>query len=247
MKTQIIKIDSIVRKQELYPRTQVSWYVAYKYSEAMKAGAKFPPITVAFLDGKYILVDGWHRINAFKKNGETHTQAEVLKGIDEQQIYIEAVKRNDAHGFPLSAYELRKAALLMQKWGIEPIEISKAIRVPLDKMEMFVAKSITNIATGERIALKKSLEHLSSKTTLEVSDDVLHGGIQPIQDKPQDYEKDLQAVEMVQRTLGGRNQADIIDELILLIENNLLDLENEEVREGLNKLSTLLGIVLKAS
>ena len=60
-----LEVGTLVEKQDIYPRNQRDWLTSLKYADAMKAGAKFPAITVAFdNDGQPTIIDGWHRTEA---------------------------------------------------------------------------------------------------------------------------------------------------------------------------------------
>ena len=50
--TKIIPIKDIFFDETIYPRQSTWWATSYKYSEEMKAGAKFPPIIVGFFIAK---------------------------------------------------------------------------------------------------------------------------------------------------------------------------------------------------
>lgn len=68
-----------------------------EYSEAMENGAKFPAVT-CFSDGKeYWLVDGFHRVAAAEKAGQTRIEAVVRPGsLLDAQWYSFGV--NKTHG-----------------------------------------------------------------------------------------------------------------------------------------------------
>jgi transposase len=72
----------------------------------MQAGAEFPPVTLAHIDGSLYLVDGWHRVAAALANNQYLIWADVSKmTFDEARWY--AAKANTEHGLPLKAKELR--------------------------------------------------------------------------------------------------------------------------------------------
>ena len=67
MDYQLVKRSEIVFDEDCYPRDQSMDIIGYTYYESMKAGVKFPPIVVAQFEGKFILVDGWHRVEAHRR------------------------------------------------------------------------------------------------------------------------------------------------------------------------------------
>ena len=73
----------------------------------MQAGAEFPPVTLAHIDGSLYLVDGWHRVAAALANNQYLIWASVSEmTFDEARWY--AAKANTEHGLPLKAKELRE-------------------------------------------------------------------------------------------------------------------------------------------
>jgi len=87
-KLQVLPITQVIEDESVYPRCNWGWQTAYDYQMSMKAGAEFPPIVVAEFRGKTILVDGKHRLVAYKHNKVEHIQCEVLKGLSKNQIYL---------------------------------------------------------------------------------------------------------------------------------------------------------------
>ena len=101
-----------------YPRTGVNHEVVNEYADAMKGGAKFPPIVV-FQDGEsFHLADGAHRLSAHKKMGEARISSDVRKG-DQRAALAYAVGANDKHGHRRTSEDKRKAVELVlkdEKW-----------------------------------------------------------------------------------------------------------------------------------
>jgi ParB-like chromosome segregation protein Spo0J len=216
MNEKILSIEEIKTIPELYPRTKVDWLTAYDYSQKMRAGEVFPPITVAHYNNEYILVDGWHRIEALKILGEKYIRATVIKVKDEREIFVQAVKLNITHGRPLSPYE---KALIIKRLGemnFTKEEISQIVKIPLDKIEKFVVERVRKVTVGtetKEVVLKKII----SKVEL-----------------PEDFDTELQ------ESLSVRTQVKLLDELIVLLENNLIEIENDKVKERLIKAYSLI-------
>ena len=53
-----VDLNEICFDEELYPRSQYHWAVAYDYAQSIRAGSVFPPIVLAMYKNKKILVDG---------------------------------------------------------------------------------------------------------------------------------------------------------------------------------------------
>ena len=218
MKQATILIKDIVEKKELYPRGNWDWKTSLSYSQAMKTGNKFPSIVVALLNGRYYLIDGKHRIEAYKTCKEKFVTAEVLTNLNENEIYLEAVKRNLNHGRQFSSYDKRNIIIRLQDMNYSKEIISELIQIPIERLEPFVFNSMAyNITTGQRMALKSAVRNFAQQ---EVTNDL----------------------ELNQETINsGGSQVSILNELILLMKNNYLDLQNEKVLQRLTIIKELLS------
>ncbi len=77
-----------------------------RYADAMEAGAAFPPITVAVVDGAPFLIDGWHRVAAAKGIGRRDIEAIIVDAPPEQHAWL-AARENLKNGLPLRRDESR--------------------------------------------------------------------------------------------------------------------------------------------
>jgi len=216
MKTKNIDVTQVVLNKELYPRHNLNWAIKCRYYNALQAGAKFPPICVAELNNQLVLVDGNHRLNAYKDSGIATIPSEVLKGLDEKAIYIEAVKRNVSQGQAFSTYDTTKLILDLQKWQLSLEAISELISIPVDKVMPFVMARTTHITdTGEEIALKSPLKNLATI---------------PLSSNPND-----------KMSGASRTQLAMIEGVTHLVKNDWVDYTSEHIRKKMNELWIALG------
>lgn len=222
-KEQLLPIGSITVDAELYPREKSSWLVAYAYSQAMKAGARFPPIEVAKLDGKLILMDGNHRIEALKINKEKYVNATVFEGLAKKEIFIRAVEMNVRHGLNLSPFDKAKVIRKLQDMKIDVHDISKIVQVPFDKIETFVSKRIVNTLTGEEIIVKAPLKGLVGLEAVEMDPDI------------------------VQNSYSGSSSYSLVDQLISILASypQIVD-DDKRMLKKLKNLYETIGKVLES-
>jgi len=98
-----IKIHKITFKEDLYPRINLDDDTVNKYRRSL---SQLPPIVV---NEDYILIDGYHRLIAHKLEGKKEIKAKILD-IPEEDIFLEAVRRNARHGKQLTNNEKKKIA-----------------------------------------------------------------------------------------------------------------------------------------
>jgi hypothetical protein len=142
VKKQILKIKEIIIDEKLYPRLEYDENTSKRYSLAMESGADFPPIVVAIKNKKFYLVDGLHRLNAYKINKKEVIEVDVLEGLKDKDIFIEAVKRNIIHGRPFSEEDIEEIKITLEDFNLGIEEVSKIVRIPVGKLKPFVAKEI---------------------------------------------------------------------------------------------------------
>jgi len=211
----LLGISQINEDTELYPRNHYNWFTGNKYAKAMQTGSIFPPITVALFAGKYYLVDGKHRLEAFKTNKQESVQAEVLKGLTRANIFAEAVKRNVIHGASLSTQETANCINKLRNMDFSDAQISKIVNIPVNKIERFVADRITSSITGEEISLKAPLKHFAGQ---DVSEEIL----------------DSQGV------YASQSQAHVVDQMLKLLETGAFNTRNEVVMNKLKMVHKLI-------
>lgn len=221
MKNAIVKLDEVLLDEELYPRRKESWVTAYGYSQAMKAGSKFPPIVVANHKGKKYLIDGWHRMQAYRKNGVEYADAEVFKAKDRTEMYIEAVRRNATHGRPFTFQERVGIIDKLGKMNVSNETISKIVGIQIEKMESIKIERITNTVTGKTVILKSPMKHFSGH--------VIQNG----------------EAEVQEQITGVRSQVQLIDMVTNMLEEGAFDMDNPAVVKCLERLSDMLDTKLK--
>jgi hypothetical protein len=103
---QRVALKDILRDDALQVRAKVDHRVVLKYAEKMRAGAEFPPIKLARINGSLYLVDGWHRFGAACENDQWYLWADISDmTLDEARW--QAAKANTQHGLPLKTREYR--------------------------------------------------------------------------------------------------------------------------------------------
>ena len=107
MSVSYLKKESIQTKG-MQVRARLCEDTVKEYAEAMAAGAKFPPVIVFHDGANYWLADGFHRLEAWKRNGVESIKAEVKEG-----SRIDALKfafcANSSHGLRMSNEDKRNA------------------------------------------------------------------------------------------------------------------------------------------
>ena len=217
----VLKVKDVEIIPELYPRGKTSWQTAYDYAESMKAGANFPPIAVAIYQGKFVLMDGAHRIEATKVIKGEYIEAEIFSGLTKNQIYEEAIKRNIHHGRQFSPYEKRLIVVKLKDMGYALNRISEFVQIPLGKLNDFTYGKITNSFTsGKDIVLKSSIGNMADSENID------------------------EDINEIQKSFNAISQENLVSQLNIILENGLLDLNNVNLVVKLKTLKKLLNKVV---
>lgn len=91
-----LPIEDVVYREDLYPRSQTNHLRVQEYAENLEI---MPPIEV---NQHHILIDGWHRWMAHKKEERSIIQARVTETQSDMHLLRLAIRRNSRHGDQLS-------------------------------------------------------------------------------------------------------------------------------------------------
>lgn len=132
---QELKIRDIIQDIRLQPRQSLNIETINDYAEKMHAGISFPPIVVFYVETKYYVADGFHRINAALKINLTYLSAEVKTGTFRDAVLF-SVSANSSHGLNRTNEDKRKAVVTLlndAEWSAwSNNAIAKKCQVSLD-------------------------------------------------------------------------------------------------------------------
>lgn len=109
-----IKVSKLYMAPELQSRTKMLPSKVLEYSNAIKNGVVFPPVlAVIDANGYYRLLDGWHRVQAYRNcdpKGIQKIAVEVLEttaGMNIHTLRFIGAMRNATQGLPLTPLDKR--------------------------------------------------------------------------------------------------------------------------------------------
>lgn len=206
---------------------EVENFTVSTYAQAMKAGAKFPPVVLE--QGTNRLVAGNHRYYAYKSVGtpETKIPCTYRTFKDEAEVIRFAAKDNAQHGRPLDTWDKKRIAMRLRQLGDDPELISEILGVTVSRVESWAEMAV--IVTGKKgkkqlrtpQPVKHGLEHMAGK---EITAEVYE------EHKKRDYGTTV------------KNLAAIITRHIT---DELIDVSDEKTIENLKALHTALSTFLK--
>lgn len=156
-----LPIDKIVIPQGLLPRIfGVKEEKVEEYAEAMESGAEFPPIKVwQKPDGTYQVIDGVHRISAYRKLGKKYIEAEIIQDIEDEVEFMErAAGENLSHGLPLSKEDKMELARRLYFKGRKPEKIANLLKIKVRTIYNWIKDIIDEKKHQKEELKKKALE-----------------------------------------------------------------------------------------
>lgn len=149
----------------VYPRHSVDDTHVNALAMALRAGVTLPPV-VADLKSKRI-VDGWHRVRAYRKvvGPQAAIDVDLRSYKSEADLLSDAVALNASHGRRLDRVDQVRAIHLLETAGVQRERIALVLHVPPARVEQLRVR----IAVVERdydgevetIALKRPVMHLA--------------------------------------------------------------------------------------
>lgn len=134
-----------------------------QYVEALKDGDEFPPLLVQKADkgGKYVVVDGNHRLAAHIAAG-FNVDFYDLEAKDPRQLTLLSMTANTKHGLPNSPEERLQHALFMCDNGMVIHEAARMMNVPRADLKRAVSKRQAERRAAENGILATEWERLPS-------------------------------------------------------------------------------------
>lgn len=211
-----IAVDGIITDDAIQVRVgRLDAAKVESYTEALKAGAEFPPIDV-FRDGSALyLADGFHRLAAHKAAGESEILAVVRPG-GYEEAYAHAESANLLHGLELSMddkkniYFRRLARGFWDDSKTSMREIAKSFGVNASTISRWRQEYARGVFSDEGVANATPAEEQGKAKT---AGSRKKGGRKPAKKQP------LNALQKRQRALKNlRAAADAFDGLELAEE-----------------------------
>jgi hypothetical protein len=154
-----IAIEELVEDYHLYPRSEVDGATVEEFREALRAGAKFPPIRVCSKSMR--IIDGFHRKTAYERERATHVLCSLEDVNDDVDLFRRAAAANASHGRRYSVEDYATAVRLAKRLGLTREQISADLFLPLERIE-----KLERISAGRgHEPLKRNLPSAGGKTS----------------------------------------------------------------------------------
>lgn len=134
----------------LYVRRVLNQDHALFLAELLDNGTKLPPIKVALVDEKYIVIDGRHRIEAHELCKLTEIRVEICQVRDQAELIAEAYRSNVGGPLPPTAEDTEHTIVQLLDGGTTQRDIIKLLRLPAGMARRYI-KSVQSKMTRSKI------------------------------------------------------------------------------------------------
>lgn len=107
-----LRLAELVLDPKLQCRAAMSQATVLEYVEGLKEGASFPPVSVVRVEGELLLVDGWHRHEAYRLAERTVIPATVRDGTRRDAV-LAAIQANRSHGLRRTQADKERAVVAL--------------------------------------------------------------------------------------------------------------------------------------
>ena len=163
---QKLQIDQIIVRDDLYPRLKKDPVLVQKYTSELDV---LPPIEV---NQRNELIDGWHRLVAYKTAGIEEIPVIVTKTGSDVETLALAITRNAKHGQQLSSDDKKKMAqrLFSGGAGLEKDKIAEILSVTPKTVSKYLSEDLKQIKKEQN---RKILDmYLTCCTQEEIAEEV---------------------------------------------------------------------------
>lgn len=144
-----LKIDRMTADPRLQHREDAKNYpgcanpdLAGEYAEAIKTGAKFPPVKVIHdkANKTYWLYDGFHTVEASQKAGKPQVEAEVIDGTFDDALRL-SWQSNTTHGMRRKPGDLKNVLVSYYSSGVKKNTSAKEVSNATGISESWIRES----------------------------------------------------------------------------------------------------------
>lgn len=214
-----VRLSSLVLDFTIYPRQKLNDYNAGAITDAIRAGAKLPPVIVE--RGSLRVVDGFHRVTAYRRvhNGSGSIEVEERSYKDDGALFLDAARLNAEHGQRLTHIDYARCMDRGAELGLSVSQLASVLHLTVERVGELTRERHASAPNGTPMLIKRSIRHKAGEVLTA----------------PQ--------VEANGR-LSGMHCTHHARQLIILLEADLIDGSNEVLHKLLHDLHASLGAYL---
>jgi hypothetical protein len=235
-----INLDNIVIDAGTQARAKIDQELVAEYTDLLKQGTVFDPVTLFYDGAEYFLADGFHRYFANRKAGSPNINAKVVEGTLRDAILF-SFSANSKHGRRPNSADRRKAVTTMLN-DIEWQEFSDREIARICDVSHGLVATVRKEMNATKVDTKYHRD--GKQQTMKPKADSKAFQEEPFDKAAVDAEMQKAATDNLQK-----ENEDLKDQLTVALAASLDDLEKENAQSIIKDLRAqirLLEIDLKA-
>ncbi len=213
-----IPIADLILDYDLYPRTQINGMHVKDLCDALEAGAELPPV-IADKKTKRV-VDGFHRVTAFKREGRESIPVVWKTYKSDAEILLDSIRYNSIHGQKFSHYEIVRVFGKARSLGVDPEMVANAAHITVSRLNQLLELKTASNEKGNLVPIKRTLSSWRGK---RIGKKQVEGNI----------------------FAGGQHALFYINQVINILENDLADFKDEKFIQAILKLKELIKVKIR--
>lgn len=210
----------LVLDYNFYPRQHIDESNVRAIRASVLAGEKLPAVVADA--GSLRVIDGFHRVTqALRADAQATIVVDLLDYANEQEMFLDAVRRNSRHGARLTSYDQARVVSIAEDWKITKEKLAEAMAIPLGRVGEIRLSRIANSRDGRKLQVKRPFRNLAGTVLTD-------------------------AQENANRRSSGWPASFHADQIVILLDAEQIDLEEEHTRSSLealyNRLAPLFGL-----
>jgi len=213
-----ILLNKITQDQGIYPRFNTDTERVNLFCDLLECGTNLGPVKLVRENGLYVLLDGNHRLEAFRLKGRKKISAHIMQ-VEKRHWRLAAARFNHASSKPLTRKELQKT--ICEAWEIDDIRDTREIAHELGCTERYVRLVLQpqrqvekEKLTEQVLELKKaglSEREIAKKigTPRTTVQRVAQNGTVPFWATPETEDNDQNNEEIVQKLTENKSESEI--------------------------------------
>lgn len=175
MSANLLKLNSLVFDESVYPRCNVDEMHVRSMMHAMEGGIEMPPILVERKTNR--IVDGVHRYHAALRSGHKTIRGVLKTYASEKELFKDAVAGNVGVGLKLGTDDSLRVIDLATKLGFKEIDQAAMLRTSIAHLRALAPRFATVNEASElrRIPLKASCRHFAGEKISKKQAEAMEG------------------------------------------------------------------------
>jgi hypothetical protein len=164
-----IKLNQLTESEEILGIRPVNDVIVSQYRQAMRAGAKFPPLIVEKIGKQFQIIAGNHRFGAYvAEYGEDHeVETDVRRYKTDADRIEDAIRDNSKHGLRLDSITRKRVVCRLSQLGRSSESIAQLLHVSVKRIEDMGGMTVVVRGQKNPQPIKHGLEHLAGTSVTE--------------------------------------------------------------------------------